>query len=239
MRCALTLTLALTTAVAHAAGPSSHACQASRSATAPTVVELYTSEGCSSCPPADKWLSTLKGQPDVLALAFHVTYWDRLGWPDRFASPEGTARQHELARVAGSNQVYTPQVIAAGRDWRSWPKLPTATASPVGLTLVRDGDKVTAEIKAAADAPRQLAGYWAVLEDQHVSQVRAGENAGETLRHDHVVRLYKPVPAWAAAQGGSSQLSVSRGAPEFPRRVVFVVTDAATNKPLQAVALGC
>ena len=184
----------------------------------------------------------MKGRPDILALAFHVNYWDRLGWPDRFASPEATARQHDLARAAGSNQVYTPQVIAAGRDWRGWgnrPKLPAAVASPVALTLVRDGDKVTAEIKAATDAPRQLAGYWAVLEDQHVSQVRAGENAGETLRHDHVVRLYKPVPAWAAAQGGSSQLSVSRGVPEFPRRVVFVVTDAATQKPLQALALGC
>ena len=93
-------------------------CQASRSATAPTVVELYTSEGCSSCPPADKWLSTLKGKPDVLALAFHVNYWDRLGWPDRFASAELTARQHELAQLAGSRQVYTPQVVANGRDWR-------------------------------------------------------------------------------------------------------------------------
>ena len=78
-----------------------------------------------------------------------------------------------------------------------------------------------------------------MLEDQHESKVRAGENAGETLRHDHVVRLYKPVPAWAAAQGGSSQLSVSRGVPEHPRRVVFVVTDSVTQRPLQAVALGC
>ncbi|MCX6883064.1 MAG: DUF1223 domain-containing protein, partial [Verrucomicrobia bacterium] len=66
----------------------------------------------------------MKGKPDVLALAFHVNYWDRLGWPDRFASPEITARQHQLAQLAGSRQVYTPQVVAAGRDWRIWPKLP-------------------------------------------------------------------------------------------------------------------
>ena len=218
-------------------------CKASSGSTAPVVVELYTSEGCSSCPPADQWLSTLKGRPDVLALAFHVNYWDRLGWPDRFASPDLTARQHQLAQLAGSRQVYTPQVVAAGRDWRVWPKLPEATPSRVGLTLSREGDKVTAHIAPAAGvtlAPSaQLGGYWAVLEDQHVSQVKAGENAGETLRHDHVVRLYKPVPQWAAAQGSSSQLSVSRGVPEFPRRVVFVVTEGTTQRPLQALALAC
>ena len=88
-------------------------------------------------------------------------------------------------------------------------------------------------------APAQLAGYRAVLEDRHESRVEAGESAGETLRHDHVVRLYEPVPAWQASAGGSAQLTVSRGVPEFPRRGVFVVTDAATLKPLQAVALAC
>lgn len=223
------------------------ACKASSGATSPVVVELYTSEGCSSCPPADKWLSTLKGRPDVLALAFHVNYWDRLGWPDRFASPEITARQHLLAQLAGSRQVYTPQVVAAGRDWRVWPKLPEPTPSRVALTLSREGDQVTAQVAALPGASAQpgtpsgvqLGGYWAVLEDQHVTRVRAGENSGETLRHDHVVRLYKPVPAWAAAQGYSSQLSVSRGVPEFPRRVVFVVTEGSNQRPLQAVALAC
>ena len=228
-------------------GAAAAACQASRSTAAPTVVELYTSEGCSSCPPADKWLSTLKGNPEVLSLAFHVNYWDRLGWPDRFASAEATTRQHELAQRAGSRQVYTPQVVANGRDWRAWPKLPDTTnlavAAPVSLTLRRNGDKVTAQIDAIRSdvrgASTQLSGYWAVLEDQHESRVRAGENAGTTLRHDHVVRVYKPVPAWSASQGGSSQLSVNRGVPQHPRRVVFVVTDAATQRPLLAVALAC
>ena len=117
----------------------------------------------------------------------------------------------------------------------------------MSLTLTREGDIVTAQVagtraastQAATQSSAQLSGYWAVLEDQHESKVRAGENAGETLRHDHVVRLYKPVPAWAAAQGSSSQLSVSRGVPEHPRRVVFVVTDGVTQRPLQAVALAC
>lgn len=224
----------------HAAAPAATTCQVRSAAHAPMVVELYTSEGCSSCPPADRWLSTLKGKPEVLALAFHVNYWDRLGWPDRFASPEATARQHTLAQQAGSRQVYTPQVLVNGRDWRNWPRLPDApAASPVSVSLSRDGDKVSAQVTASAGAPAQLAGYWAVLEDQHESRVRAGENAGETLRHDHVVRLYKPVPAWPAKAGGAAQLTVSRGVPEHPRRVVFVVTDAVTLKPLQALALGC
>ncbi len=215
-------------------------CQAQSAAIAPTVVELYTSEGCSSCPPADKWLSTLKGRPDVLALAFHVTYWDRLGWPDRFATPEATARQHELARLAGSSQVYTPQVRVGGRDWQVWPKLPPAGAdSGISVALQREGDTVTAQVAATPGNAAQRSGYWAVLEDSHQSAVKAGENSGETLRHDHVVRLYKPVANWAASAGQRVQLTASRGDPGYPRRVVFVVTDAATAKPLQAVALGC
>jgi hypothetical protein len=216
------------------------ACQAQSAAVAPTVVELYTSEGCSSCPPADRWLSTLKGRADVLALAFHVTYWDRLGWPDRFATPEATARQHELARLAGRSQVYTPQVRAAGRDWQGWPKLPApAGDSGIRVTLQRDGVTVTAQVAAVAGLTALRAGYWAVLEDGHQSAVQAGENAGETLHHDHVVRLYKPVAPWAANATQRLQLTVSRGDPAYPRRVVFVVTDAATAQPLQAVALGC
>ena len=114
-----------------------------------------------------------------------------------------------------------------------------SSATPISLTLSREGDTVTAQIGATRAASTQFSGYWAVVEDQHLSKVRAGENAGQTLRHDHVVRLYKPVPAWAAARGGNMQLSVSRGVPEHPRRVIFVVTDAVTQRPLQAVALDC
>jgi hypothetical protein len=215
-------------------------CEARSTATAPTVVELYTSEGCSSCPPADRWLSGLKPGADLIALAFHVTYWDRLGWPDRFALAEGTARQHELARVAGSSQVYTPQVVVGGKDWRDWPRLPKASsAAPVGVVLSREGEVVTATVAPASNGAARLSGYWAVLEDKHQSHVKAGENRGETLKHDHVVRLYQPVAGWTAADGRTTTLKVSSGAPEFPRRVVFVVTDPATQRPLQGVALGC
>jgi hypothetical protein len=210
-------------------------CERSAGIRPPLVVELYTSEGCSSCPPADRWLSTLKGRDDVLPLAFHVGYWDRLGWPDRFASPEITQRQYALARAMGAPNVYTPQVLAHGQDWRRWPDLPAQmAAAPMTLTLSRDGPRYTAELGAA---PGRWVGYWAVLEDAHQSRVTAGENRGETLAHDHVVRLYKPVAGWTGAQRFTLELTPPQ--PAHPRRVAFVVADPASQRPVQALALGC
>jgi hypothetical protein len=228
--------------LAAAAGTSQAQTCEVRSTAPPLIVELYTSEGCSSCPPADRWLSTLKGRSDVLALGFHVNYWDRLGWPDRFASREATDRQYLLARAAGSAQVYTPQVVVDGRDWRGWPSLPAKRGMPAApaLQLTREGDQVRARVEAGAGGARsRLAGYWVVLEDGHSSKVRAGENAGETLKHDHVVRLYRPVEGWRSDKPYVSQLSVGRGEAAFPRRVAFVVTDEATLRPVQALAIGC
>jgi len=224
--------LAICTPVAMA-----QACEARAALQPPAIVELFTSEGCSSCPPADRWASGLKGRSDVLTLAFHVNYWDRLGWPDRFANAATTERQHLLQRAMGSAYVYTPQVLLNGRDLRGWSgaSLPRLPASKVSLTLAREGNTVRATVNAA---PAQtLAGYWVVLEDGHVSRVKAGENAGETLAHDHVVTLYRPVAEWAASE--------QRLALELPaassksRRVAFIVTDASGAKPLQALALGC
>lgn len=236
----MTHRLAALAALTLAAGAAQAAdvCRASSGAQAPLVVELYTSEGCSSCPPADRWLSTLKGRPDVLPLAFHVTYWNRLGWVDRFATPEGTARQMLLAQRAGRTGIYTPQVLAGGRDWREWPRLPAADTLGPAVTLSRQGDRV--QVQVAPDAGLQrLAGYWAVVEDGHASRVTAGENANAHLRHDHVVRLYQPLSPWPGPAGLSAGLAVSRGMPPHPRRVVFVVTDADTDRPLQAAVLGC
>jgi hypothetical protein len=230
-------TLAALLAAGAANAQASATCSAHSTAQPPAVVELYTSEGCSSCPPADRWLSALKGRPEVLALAFHVNYWDRLGWPDRFANAATTERQHRLQRASGAPYVYTPQVMLNGRDLRSWraATLSRLPASPVSLTLVREGARVQASI--AGPASQALAGYWAVLEDGHVSRVKAGENAGETLAHDHVVSLYRPVAAWG---GGMQTLSIELPpAGSAARRVAFVVTDAAGSTPLQAVALGC
>lgn len=204
------------------------------------VVELYTSEGCSSCPPADRWLSTLKARDKVLALSFHVNYWNHLGWRDPFATPETTARQYRLKEALGGKYVYTPQVVLNGRDHRSWNGqsasslggLPATTAP--ALRLSRQGDVVTAQIAPAPAS--ELAGYWAVLQDGLVSKVTRGENAGENLRHDHVVSLYQPVAPWAAAQGGSARLTLPAGSTQ---RVAFVVTNAGLTQPVQALVLQC
>ena len=238
---AAALALAMLPAPATAQSPPAEAnCKVRSALKAPVVVELYTSEGCSSCPPADRWLSSLQGRPEVLALNFHVTYWDRLGWPDRFADPAYTQRQYDWARLHGSRQVYTPQVLVNGADWRRWPALPgPGGAAPVSVSLSRQGAQVVAEVSAAPLGTPRLAGFWAVLEDGHLTRVRAGENAGETLKHDHVVRLWRPVPAWSASLGTTSQLAVSAGDPRTPRRVAFVVIDDATRQPVQAVALAC
>jgi hypothetical protein len=171
-------------------------------------------------------------------MAFHVNYWDHLGWPDRFASVEATQRQRQLALGDGRSGVFTPQVRVAGQDWRRWPDLPPPAKMPgPALTLARDGEGFVAEVGPLVG--RALAGYWVVVEDGHASQVRGGENRGETLRHDHVVRLYRPLPAWPAGVPFSSRLSVSRGEAAHPRRIAFVVEDARTRQPLQAAALGC
>ncbi len=213
-------------------------CELRASAQPPAVVELYTSEGCSSCPPADRWLSTLKGRSDVIALAFHVNYWDRLGWPDRFATPAITERQHLLAQSSGSSYVYTPQVMHNGRDMRQWSgaSLSRLPASKVALTLKREGNTVSASVGASSG---RLAGYWAVLEDGHSSRVKAGENAGETLKHDHVVTAYKPLDAWTAGDAAKTFTLDLPAATAATRRVVFVVTDAASQRPMQALALAC
>lgn len=214
-------------------------CSATAPARAPTVVELYTSEGCSSCPPADQWLAALPRGESVLALAFHVDYWDHLGWRDRFASPAHTARQYTLQAGSGARFVYTPQVIVNGRDWPAWRQagaLPAPAAAEVGLRLVREGKQVRAEVGVRSGAGA-LAGYWALVEDAHRSQASTGENAGRELRHEHVVRRFSPVASWAAVHPQS--LTWEPPVPEagHPAQVVFVVTDAATARPLQAARL--
>jgi hypothetical protein len=218
------------------------ACSAESGDRVVVLVELYTSEGCNSCPPADRWLSSLTRRDDVMAAAFHVDYWDRLGWTDRFGSARHTARQAEQQQRSGAGFSYTPQVLVNGQDWRRWPSLPPPKAGAlVGIALQRDGDtQVSATVTPRSGAPRQLSMWWALLEDGHSSAVKSGENAGVTLRHDHVVRRYVAPVAWSADAPRRWTLDAPRGGEAGrPVRLLVVVGDATSGAPLQALQLRC
>jgi hypothetical protein len=221
-------------------------CTAKSPTSVTPVVELYTSEGCNSCPPADRWVSALKADPSVVALAFHVDYWDRLGWKDRFSSPAFTERQATQQGVNGARFSYTPQVVVDGQDRKDWtsiaPPIVERNAAPVELALARDGDHVTATVVARAGAPKRLAAYWAVTEQNHVTSVKAGENQGVTLHHDFVVREYRPVAAWSTSAEAARTLAFDlpgAGDAAHPRQVNLVVVDAETGRPVQALKIGC
>jgi hypothetical protein len=232
---------------AHAAAQSPAACSARSTAAIAPVVELYTSEGCSSCPPADRWISGLKTDANVLAFAFHVDYWDYIGWKDRFAHPVHSQRQGQQLAVNGSRVRYTPQVVVNGQDRPHWTSLAVPIDLPsgpsvVGLSLARDGDRVTATVQPLVGAPARLAAWWAVTEHGHVSAVHAGENEGETLKHDFVVREYRPIAAWSVQAGTATTLQFRPAVPvdpRHPRQVSLVVVDGSSGKPLQGLRLGC
>jgi hypothetical protein len=156
-----------------------------------TVVELYTSEGCSSCPPADRWLSLLASDPRVfdslIPLAFHVDYWDELGWSDRFARAEYSQRQRNLVKQGRLSQVYTPGLVIDSQEWHGWfsgeRELPVTTASAGELKAhFKNGVLAVSFIDA-----RQYVLNVAVLGMGLNSDVSAGENRGRRLQHDFVV----------------------------------------------------
>jgi hypothetical protein len=165
------------------------------------LLELYSSEGCSSCPPAESWLSGLKKSPklwrDLVPIAFHVDYWDSLGWKDTFASKEFSARQREYADHWRSQSVYTPGFVFNGREWRGWfqhQAFPPKTSKRIGVLqgLSADGSSWSftfQPIGSAATGPYEF--HAALLGFELTSDVKAGENRGRKLDHDFVVLNWK------------------------------------------------
>src|SRR6266478_1507610 len=160
-----------------------------------SLIELFTSEGCSSCPPTEKWLSALKPNQDlwkkIIPVAFHVDYWDCLGWRDRFAKPEFTSRQQRYAAAWGGDSVYTPSFVVNGKEWRGWfgGNAMPITSTKVGVLRVSVGDdgKVSATFGPETMQARPLALNVALLGNDLESDVKRGENSGRKLRHDFVV----------------------------------------------------
>jgi hypothetical protein len=216
-------------------------CKAESPATLVPVIELYTSEGCSSCPPADRWLSSLKATAAsgrVVVQAFHVGYWDYIGWVDRFASPAHTQRQRDIAGRNGLSTIYTPQLVRNGRDFKDYAHA-TAGGEPARarIALQRTGDDAFEASVSPLDGVDAWSAYWTVTENGHSSKVKAGENAGELLQHDFVVRQY----VTAGDYRGASRLRL-RTIPSLaghPRQVNLVVFDPHSGRPLQALGLGC
>lgn len=158
----------------------------------PQRVELYTSEGCSSCPPADRWWSAAMDD-QRLWLGFHVDYWDDLGWRDRYSDARFADRQREISARTHPQRIYTPEVVLEGREYRGWRAgLPAAGgASGPALTVDLRGEGARYRLKAQLDgADPSVRLYAAITEDSLQQRVLAGENRGRLLQHDRVVRAY-------------------------------------------------
>ena len=208
------------------------------------VVELYTSEGCSSCPPADKWVSSLKGS-SVVVQTFHVGYWDYIGWADRFAAPAYTQRQREVAARNNLRSIYTPQAVLNGKDWPDWRGQPKANEpAKASISLRQSGpDQFEASVMPlpALQNASAWSAYWTLTEHGHNSKVQAGENAGEFLKHDFVVRQLVQAGQYKVGDLVPQKLTFRSIAstPGHERQVNLVVFDAKTGKTLQAVSLQC
>ena len=168
------------------------------------MLQLFTSEGCSSCPPADRWLSSLDAQgfksDQVVPLAMHVDYWDYIGWKDIFSKPEYSEYQRRQAMLSGSSFVYTPQVMINGRDFRSWTNskqfeefIAAINHSPahavIQLSLSNiSTDSFDLRVTTQTTEKARPVFYIAVFENNRATQVKGGENSGRLLHHDYVVR---------------------------------------------------
>lgn len=173
----------------------------------PTVIELYQSQGCSSCPPADAVVNKIADRKDVIALSFAVTYWDNLGWNDSFGSPAFTARQWDYANAAGRGNVATPQVIVNGRE----PVLGSREGE-LNAAIARNANKSGPEIVVVGNQVTVGAGsgnatVWVVRYDPRTIDVaiNAGENGGRTIPHRNIVRQLTPLGQW---QGRAQSFTV-------------------------------
>lgn len=223
------------------ASASAGAAQAEGTAHPAVVVELYTSQGCSSCPPADEVLSQLVGRKNVIPLALHVDYWDYIGWTDKMASPAYTDRQKAYARAIGSRTIYTPQLIIDGDD-RVEGARPmdvaeliqehAAQASPVRLMVKRDGARV--DISATADAalPKKVLVQLVRYLPEKTVEIERGENAGQTITYHNIVTVWKTLGTWDGAQPVSMQEAV-----DGPEPVVVILQEEGPGAILAAASL--
>lgn len=204
----------------------------------PTVVELFQSQGCSSCPPANANLLALSNRADILPLSFQVTYWDQLGWKDTFAAPAYTARQWDYAHGLGHPDVWTPQVVVNGRldvvgvrGGEIEGAVARGDRGVGGPAIKISGDKVT----VSGTAPKAAVSVWLVRYDPRIVQVpiQRGENGGRTLPHKNVVRQLVKLGEW---DGGLSAFTLP--GPNRAGLNTAVLVQEAKGGPIVAAARG-
>ncbi|HET9386770.1 MAG TPA: DUF1223 domain-containing protein [Gemmatimonadales bacterium] len=243
---------AIAAVVASMAAPAAAQCIKESPPHAVALLELYTSEGCNSCPPADRWLSRIAREgpgPDAaVPLAFHVDYWDRLGWKDRFASARFSERQQALARQAGSRAVYTPGVFFNFQEFRGWGSarfddaLRAVNGKPARADIRLELNTLSeAQLALKADfrmmAPNKGHAFVALYENRLSTDVKGGENRGVTLQHDYVVREWIGPIEIAGSVELRRTLALQGDWKTSDLGVAAFVQDAAGREVLQATAL--
>ncbi len=205
----------------------------------PVLIELYTSQGCSACPPADELMERLAARADVIPLALHVDYWDYIGWADRFADPAFTNRQKGYARANGDRSIYTPQMIVNGQDrvegFRPIQVADLVTTHrtrqhPVRVTLTREGTQIRIHLKAEPPLPHEALIQLVRYRPQETVAIERGENAGKTLTYYNIVTLWETIARWDGA-APMEMLSAAEG--DEP---VVVVVQAPDYGPVLGVA---
>lgn len=218
------------------------------------LLELYTSEGCSSCPPADKFLSGLRRSgvktQQLIPLAFHVTYWDYIGWKDPYGSGINDDRQREIARFDKRRSIYTPQFVLNGSDYRGYDTfnedIKAISSQPAKIAMVLNVEKTGQLIKinlqtdSTKNDGEDSSFYITIYENRLVSDVKDGENQGVTLNHDYVVRkIFGPLKQAGSARKGDFR-QVIKLDPQWKQQDLGIVAFAqnpVTGEVLQAVEL--
>ena len=200
------------------------------------VVELFTSQGCASCPPADALLSSLAGDDDVITLAYHVDYWDYVGWPDTFGSADNSNLQRAYAKGWNSSRIYTPQMVINGtkdvvgsRRTEVQNALDAATLSlPVDITMTRHLIKVSVQSRAGArDAVVCLVTY----RDRAEVTIDKGDNAGKTMVYTQVVTKRQLLGVWEASTGAQFKLPIDEVLDENSSGVAVLVQQDDNGLP--------
>lgn len=213
----------------------------------PVIVELFTSQGCSSCPPADAYLRTLKGQPGVLALSYHVDYWDYLGWRDTLGGAEFSERQYDYAQSRGDRNVYTPQIVVNGgkhfvgsqrNQVSNAIAMAGAEAATDWVDMEMSDNATDVTITIPAGNPAKEATLWLLAFAHSISvEIKKGENAGQTVAYHNVVRKMVPAGMW---HGEAAKIVLPKGSvvPQSCKGWVALLQDGKVGRVIGVAAGG-